>query len=42
MVAPMLLAAMWKSVFEPLGGDTLDIEGFIAQHVETFLKGLAP
>lgn len=42
MVAPMLLAAMWKSVFEPLGGDTLDIEGFIAQHVETFLRGLAP
>jgi AcrR family transcriptional regulator len=42
MVAPMLLAAIWKTVFEPLGGDALDIEGFIAQHVDTFLKGLAP
>lgn len=42
MVAPMLLAAIWKTVFEPLGAEALDIEAYAAQHADTFLKGLAP
>lgn len=42
MIAPMLLAAIWKTVLEPLGADALDIEGLAAQHAEVFLKGLAP
>ena len=41
MVAPMLLAAIWKTVFEPLGAETLDIEAYVSQHVDTFLRGIA-
>ena len=41
MVAPMLLAAIWKTVFEPLGAEPLDIEAYAAQHIETFLRGIA-
>ena len=41
MVAPMLLAAIWKTVFEPLGAEELDIEAYAAQHVEIFLRGIA-
>ncbi|WP_373504880.1 TetR family transcriptional regulator [Aestuariivirga sp.] len=41
MIAPMLLAAIWKTVFEPLGAEALDIEAYVAQHVETFLRGIA-
>jgi hypothetical protein len=41
MVAPMLLAAIWKTVFEPLGGEPLDIEAYAAQNIETFLRGIA-
>jgi AcrR family transcriptional regulator len=42
MIGPLLLAAVWKTVFEPLGADALDVEAYAAQHVETFLRGLAP
>ena len=42
MIAPMLLAAIWKTVLEPLGAETLDIETFAAQHIAVYLKGLAP
>ena len=42
MIAPMLLAAIWKTVLEPLGAEVLDIEAFAAQHLEIYLKGLAP
>jgi AcrR family transcriptional regulator len=40
MIGPMLLAIIWKTVFEPIGAETLDIEGFAAQHADIFLKGL--
>jgi AcrR family transcriptional regulator len=42
MIGPMLLAAVWKTVFEPLGGDKLDIEAYAAQHIDVLLKGMAP
>jgi AcrR family transcriptional regulator len=42
MIAPMLLAAVWKTVLEPLGAEALDIEAYAAQHTALFLKGLAP
>ena len=42
LIAPMLLAAIWKSVLEPLGADALDIEAYAAQHMDICLKGLAP
>jgi hypothetical protein len=38
----MLLAALWKTVFEPLGAETLEIEGLARQHVDTLLRGMAP
>jgi AcrR family transcriptional regulator len=41
MVAPMLLATIWKSVLQPLGADPLDIEAFASQHVDIFLKGMS-
>ena len=42
MIAPMVLAAIWRSVLEPLGADALDIEAYAAQHVDVYLKGLSP
>jgi AcrR family transcriptional regulator len=42
LVAPVLLAAIWKTVFEPLGAETLDVDGLAAQHVDIVLRGLAP
>lgn len=42
MIAPMLLAAIWRSVLEPLGAEPLDIETFAAQHADIYLKGLSP
>ena len=42
MVAPILLASIWKSVFEPLGGETLDVEGFFDHTAEFLLRGLRP
>jgi AcrR family transcriptional regulator len=41
MVAPMLLAAIWKTVFEPLGAEMLDIEAYAAQHVDSFIRGIS-
>lgn len=40
MIGPMLLAIIWKTVFEPIGAEALDIEGFAAQHADIFLKGI--
>ena len=42
MIGPMLLAAIWRTVFEPLGAESLDVEAFAGQHIDSFLRGLAP
>ena len=42
MIAPMLLAAMWRSVFEPLGAPPLDIEALARQHCDLIRRALAP
>lgn len=42
LVAPILLGALWKSVFEPIGAEPLDIEALARQHADIFLKGLQP
>jgi AcrR family transcriptional regulator len=42
LVGPMLLAAIWRTVFEPLGAEALDIEAYATQHADVYLKGLAP
>lgn len=41
MIGPMLLAVIWKTVLEPIGAETLDIEAYAAQHAEIFLRGIA-
>lgn len=42
LVGPMLLSAIWRSVFEPLGAAPIDADALAAQHVDIFLKGLRP
>lgn len=42
MIAPMLLAAIWRTVFEPLGAEKLDIEAFARHHQDMLLRGLKP
>ena len=42
LIAPMLLAALWKSVLEPLGAESLDIEACATQHMAVCLRGMAP
>jgi hypothetical protein len=37
----MLLAAIWKTVLQPIGAEPLDIEALAAQHVDIFLKGIS-
>lgn len=41
MIAPMLLAAIWKSVLQPIGAEPLDIEAFADQHIDVFLRGIS-
>ncbi len=41
MIAPMLLAAIWKTVLQPIGAEPIDIEALAAQHVDIFLKGIS-
>jgi len=42
MLGPMLLSAVWKSVFEPLGAEALDIRGLAAQQADFILRALKP
>lgn len=42
VVGPMLLAALWRSVFEPLGAETLDIAALAAQHAALMRRALEP
>lgn len=41
MIAPMLLAAIWKTVLQPIGAEQLDIEALATQHIDIFLKGIS-
>ena len=41
LVGPMVLAAVWRSVFEPLGADSLDIEALASQHADIIVRGLS-
>ncbi len=42
LLGPMLLSAVWRSVFEPLGAEQLDVAALAEQHLDIFLKGLRP
>jgi AcrR family transcriptional regulator len=40
LIAPVLLAAIWKTTFEPHAGVPLDAAGFIAAALDVLLRGL--
>lgn len=40
IVAPFLLAALWRAVFEPVGADTLDVERFLEAHADFVVAAL--
>lgn len=40
-VAPLLFVAIWQTTFERPTDDAFDGEGFVSQHIDTFLRGLS-
>jgi AcrR family transcriptional regulator len=40
-IAPVLLAAFWRTTFAGFDAEPYDYEGFIATHIDTLLNGLA-
>jgi AcrR family transcriptional regulator len=42
LMGPMLLSVIWRSVFQPLGAEAMDIKALAAQHADLFLGGLEP
>jgi AcrR family transcriptional regulator len=41
-IAPLLLAAIWRTTFAPLDSEPYDYEGLIEAHIATLLRGLKP
>ena len=42
LIAPLLLGALWRETFEPVGAEPVDIEALVAQHLDTVLRGMTP
>lgn len=42
LIAPLLLGALWRETFEPVGAEPVDIEALAAQHLDTVLRGMKP
>ena len=42
LIGPMLLGALWKSVFQPIGAEPLDIEALARQHADFIVRALQP
>ena len=42
LIGPMLLAILWKTVFEPLGGEPLDARALARHHADLMLRALRP
>lgn len=40
-IAPVLFTAIWRTTFQQFGEEPLDGEAFVAQHVDTFLRGIS-
>src|SRR6185503_576840 len=40
LIGPMLLSIVWKTVFEPLGGDRLDVRALARHHADLMLRAL--
>lgn len=41
-IAPLLLAAFWRTTFAQFDSEPYDYQGLIDTHIETLLRGLAP
>ncbi len=41
-LAPMIFAALWRTTFAPIEHDVLPPEALLAQHLEMFLRAIAP
>ena len=39
---PLLLAAVWRTTFEPLGAEPIDMEAYALHNREMVLRGLRP
>lgn len=42
LVAPLLVAVLWKNIFEPVAGGTLDPGELCRSHLSILLRGLLP
>ena len=42
LMGPLLLGALWRETFEPVGAEPVQIDRLIAQHIDTCLKGMRP
>ena len=42
LIGPMLLGIVWKTVFEPLGGEPLDVRALARHHADLMLRALKP
>ncbi len=42
LVGPMLLGAIWKSAFEPIGADPIDISALAAHDADLIIRALRP
>jgi hypothetical protein len=41
-IAPLLLAAIWRTTFAPMDAEPYDYAGLIETHIATLLRGLRP
>jgi hypothetical protein len=41
-MAPLLLAAIWRTTFAPIDREPYDYAGLVEAHVSTLLRGLQP
>jgi AcrR family transcriptional regulator len=42
LVGPMVLAAIWKSAFEPIGAEPIDVAALAAHHADFIIRALQP
>jgi AcrR family transcriptional regulator len=42
LIGPMLLSIIWKTVFEPIGADKLDVRALARHHADLMLHALRP
>jgi len=42
MIGPMLLAVIWRTVFEPIGAERLDVRALARHHADLMLHALRP